>query len=87
MIEPPVSFRLSGSYVPILILPDQEKLHEVDEDEQGVVNNKRQLFEDDHPRQQAGTGDQDQDECHGGQVAHLLCSYCLGKLGDAGEVY
>jgi hypothetical protein len=66
-------------------IPDQEKLQGVDENEKGVIKDQSVLFDDDHPRQRAGTRDHNQDEHRGGQVSHFFCPYRLGELGDAGE--
>ncbi len=76
---------VSGGCIWLLISPDQEQLHGIDENERCVVKDHCGFVNDDHARQQAGTGDQDQYEGDRGQVIHPLCSYRFGELGNAGE--
>jgi hypothetical protein len=74
-----------GCYIPFLVLPDQEKLQRIDADQEGVIENKRQLSDGDGPRQQAGTGDQNQDECCGRKVARFPGSDCFEELRNADQ--
>lgn len=68
-----------------LVLPDQEKLQRVDEDEKGIVGNKRYLPDGDRSHQQAGTGHQNQNERGGRKVACFLRSDRLEQLLNANE--
>lgn len=62
----PGKSRLSRGCVSIIVFPDQEKLQQVDEDEEDIVKNKSRFFDGDCPHQQAGTGHQNKDERRGG---------------------
>ena len=76
---------LLSDSVLLFVLPDQEQLQRIDEDEKDIVKNKRQFLDGDCPHKKAGTGDQNQDEHRGGQVASFLCSYRLDELGESNE--